>query len=89
MVPTSHDNRGSTIPQTFLCLCLSTTNLFVEVKIITIISFFGWGRGRWVGGWQKGKPVIYEFLVSKETVVLRRWERSKQKFGFIKRVDKG
>ena len=29
------------------------------------------------------------FLVSKETVVLRRWERSKQKFGFIKRVDKG
>jgi len=23
-------------------------------------------------------------LVSKETVVLRRWERSKQKFGFIK-----
>ena len=30
-----------------------------------------------------------EFLVSKETVVLRRWERSKQKFGFIKRVHKG
>ena len=30
-----------------------------------------------------------EFLISKETVVLRRWERSKQKFGFIKRVDKG
>ena len=30
-----------------------------------------------------------EFLVCKETVVLRRWERSKQKFGFIKRVDKG
>ena len=30
-----------------------------------------------------------EFLVSKETVVLRRWERSKQKFGFIKQVDKG
>ena len=28
-----------------------------------------------------------EFLVSKETVVLRRWERSKQKFGFIKRVE--
>ena len=33
--------------------------------------------------------LAYEFLVSKETVVLRRWERSKQKFGFIKRVDKG
>ena len=31
---------------------------------------------------------LYEFL-AKETVVLRRWERSKQKFGFIKRVDKG
>ena len=30
-----------------------------------------------------------EFLVSKETVVLRRSEGSKQKFGFIKRVDKG
>ena len=29
-----------------------------------------------------------EFLVSKETVVLRRWERSKQKYGFVKRVDK-
>ena len=34
-------------------------------------------------------PLINEFLVSKETVVLRWWERSKQKFGFIKRVDKG
>ena len=32
---------------------------------------------------------LNKFLVSKETVVLRRWERSKQKFGFIKRVDKG
>ena len=31
---------------------------------------------------------VYRFLVFKETVVLRRWERSKQKFGFIKRVDK-
>jgi len=28
------------------------------------------------------------FLVSKETVVLRRWGRSKQKFEFIKRADK-
>ena len=34
-------------------------------------------------------PSTFEFLVSKETVVLHRWERSKQKFGFIKRVDKG
>ena len=32
--------------------------------------------------------VVHEFLVSKETVVLRRWERSKQKFGFMKGVDK-
>ena len=31
---------------------------------------------------------LNEFLVSKETVVLRQWEGSKQKFGFIKRVDK-
>ena len=37
-----------------------------------------------------GKHIMTDkFLVSKETVVLRRWERSKQKFGFIKRVDKG
>ena len=33
--------------------------------------------------------ILTGFLVSKETVVLRRWGRSKQKFGFIKRVDKG
>ena len=31
---------------------------------------------------------VHGFLVSKETVVLRQWGRSKQKFGFIKRVDK-
>ena len=31
---------------------------------------------------------LHGFLVSKETVVLRWWGRSKQKFGFIKRVDK-
>ena len=37
----------------------------------------------------KSIPYLNEFLVSKETVVLCRWERSKQKFGFIKRVDKG
>jgi len=29
------------------------------------------------------------FLFFKETVALHRWERSRQKFGFIKRVDKG
>ena len=38
--------------------------------------------------WVSRDCVIYKFLVSEETVVLRRWERSKQKFGFIKRVDK-
>ena len=37
----------------------------------------------------KVTKISNKFLVSKETVVLRRWERSKQKFGFIKRVDKG
>ena len=41
----------------------------------------------------KNKDLCYGhyflFLVSKETVVLRRWERLKQKFGFIIRVDKG
>ena len=31
---------------------------------------------------------LHGFLVSKETVVLCRWGRSKQKFDFIKRVDK-
>ena len=46
------------------------------------------------GGWKfesrSGlKFSVNGFLVSKETVVLRRWERSKQKFGFIERVDKG
>ena len=34
-------------------------------------------------------PRLNGFLVSKEIVVLRRWGRLKQKFGFIKRVDKG
>ena len=33
--------------------------------------------------------ILNEFLVSKEIVVLCQWEGSKQKFGFIKRVDKG
>ena len=32
--------------------------------------------------------ICNKFLVSKETVVLRRWERSKQKFGFINSFDK-
>ena len=47
--------------------------------------------GHQTPNFQLGKHPTTEdgFLVSKETVVLRRWERSKQKFGFIKRVDKG
>ena len=36
----------------------------------------------------KMTEINYGFIVSKETVVLRQWGRSKQKFGFIKRVDK-
>ena len=36
----------------------------------------------------KTGQVVLGFLVSKETVVLRRWGRSKQKFGFMKQVDK-
>ena len=35
----------------------------------------------------KGAPLIYEGVVSKETVVLRRWGSSIQKFGFINGVD--
>ena len=31
---------------------------------------------------------VDEFLISKETVELRRWERSKQKFGFINSFNK-
>ena len=45
-------------------------------------------RSVWELHWLSNFP-INTFLVSKETVVLRKWERSKQKFGFIKRVDKG
>ena len=46
-----------------------------------------------MGGAGKGpgirRSILFSgFLVSKETVVLRQWGRSKQKFGFIKRVDK-
>ena len=32
---------------------------------------------------------FYKFLVSKETVLLLRWESETRKFGFIKRFDKG
>ena len=55
--------------------------------------------GHMVSSWpMKRKEKIHQMIiilllliliVSKETLVLRRWERSKQKFGFIKRVDKG
>ena len=46
-------------------------------------------RSRFALEWGLSVNCIDGFLVSKDTVVLRRWERSKQKFGFIKRVDKG
>ena len=39
--------------------------------------------------WHQAIKLAYKFLVSKETVVLRRWESETGKFGFIKRVDKG
>ena len=38
---------------------------------------------------QTDRYVDNKFLVSKETVVLRRWESKTGKFCFIKRVDKG
>ena len=46
-----------------------------------------------LGGGLRDKPKkgrqTAKFRVSRETVVLRRWERSKQNFfGFVKRVDK-
>ena len=44
---------------------------------------------RYISIWKGTMIFFHKFLVSKETVVLRWWERSKQKFGFIKRVDKG
>ena len=45
-------------------------------------------NGTVVHGTITGTAILNGFLVSKETVVLRRWGRSKQKFGFIKRADK-
>ena len=53
--------------------------------------------GHMVSSWpMKRKEKIHQMIIiivnyycSKETLVLRRWERSKQKFGFIKRVDNG
>ena len=35
------------------------------------------------------RTIVYTFLVSKETVELRRWESETKKFGFIIQVDKG
>ena len=52
---------------------------FVHACASLVVDLWSW--------WEDNKQI--KFLVSKETVVLRRWERSKQKFGFIKRVDKG
>ena len=61
----------------------TTANLWSLINIISLEEQRKMSHG-------KNKLLLFdEFLVSKETVVLRRWERSKQKFGFIKRVDKG
>ena len=45
----------------------------------------------WVGSPAQSQMSLfleYKFLVSKEAVVLRRWESKTGKCGFIKRVDK-
>ena len=42
-----------------------------------------------LANFQIWQPCLNVFLVSKETVILRQWERWKQKFGFNKRVDEG
>ena len=59
-----------------------------DVNVTSLSNLRGNTKGR-INTKQVHQLQRYEFLVSKETVVLRRWERSKQKFGFIKRVDKG
>ena len=73
---------------------LGTSNLDFALKFLVVLTL----KCKTPGGFLRPKSEFHyleilncqnEFLVSKETVVLRRWERSKQKFGFIKRVDKG
>ena len=60
----------------------------ILIKLYPILQAVAWSYGNA----KTSKKVCYRkengFLVSKETAVLRRWGRSKQKFGFIKRVDK-
>ena len=56
----------------------TTANLWSLINIISLEEQRKMSHG-------KNKLLLFdEFLVSKETVVLRRWERLKQKFGFIK-----
>ena len=58
-----------------------TVCLYTEQFLCPDLNFINYSK--------QARLNVNEFLISKETVVLRRWERSKQKFGFIKRVDKG
>ena len=44
-------------------------------------------RVHWLSPLLKNHPMILKRVVSKETVVLRRWGSSMQKFGFINGVD--
>ena len=53
-----------------------------SIDHFTVVCFVAWPLN------ESEARVDFGFLVSKETVLLRRWGRSKQKFGFIKRVDK-
>ena len=67
-----------------------------EKRILKYPSFYAKSNGRLQKTVQiiiyvvmVNKKKVYGFLVCKETVVLRLWERSKQKFDFIKGVGKG
>ena len=71
---------------TLLCSeCFGTTKTSVTIVIKKV---FSQPREKFPWCWCSTSSET-GFLVSKKTVVLRRWERWKQKFGFIKRVDKG
>jgi len=69
----------------------TTLRLFVYQSWFWNIYCSPWEERLWLWAYEQSTnyKALNEFLVSKETVVLHRWERSKQKFDFIKRVDKG
>ena len=86
------------IPKERYCTFIHAACYRDELFLWLVTHFFfptnvGGLRGR-LGGGLRDKPKkgrqTAKFRVSRETVVLRRWERSKQNFfGFVKRVDKG